>query len=119
MTLDVADRWREAAWSRILNTPATSFDYEIAGALRVVPTQGTGARSRTCGGTLLNLRRKKRGRPGVTLAEVLRACEALKAQGRAVGPTNVRLELGRGSFNTIVRHLRALGYGRPAPRKDS
>lgn len=62
--------------------------------------------------------RKKRGRPGVTLEDVRQACEALKAQGRKVGPTNVRLELGRGSFETIGKHLRALGYARtPRTRK--
>lgn len=55
---------------------------------------------------------RKRGRPGVTLDDVRLASDALKAQGRVVGPTNVRLELGRGSFETIVKHLRALGYER-------
>lgn len=49
------------------------------------------------------------GRPGITVDDVKRACEALRQQGRPIGPVNVRLELGRGSFTTIVRALRALG----------
>lgn len=57
-------------------------------------------------------KKKARGRPGLTLEEVARACEALKNQGRVVGPTNVRLEIGRGSFATITRCLRELGYER-------
>ncbi|MBL0425416.1 DNA-binding protein [Ramlibacter alkalitolerans] len=54
--------------------------------------------------------KRSRGRPGVTEEEVRRACEALMAQGRRIGPTNVRLELGHGSYETIIKHLRALGY---------
>lgn len=50
------------------------------------------------------------GRPGITLEEVRAACARLEQQGRFVGAVNVRLELGRGSFTTIQRHLRALGY---------
>jgi hypothetical protein len=54
---------------------------------------------------------RKRGRPGVTLEDVREACKRLTAQGRRIGPTNVRLELGaRGSFRTIVQHLRTLGH---------
>ncbi|MFC5496299.1 DNA-binding protein [Caenimonas terrae] len=53
---------------------------------------------------------RKRGRPGVTLEDVREACKRLAAQGRRIGPTNVRLELGRGSFRTIVKHLRTLGH---------
>ncbi|MRT01547.1 hypothetical protein GJQ57_23160 [Ralstonia pickettii] len=49
------------------------------------------------------------GRPGITVDDVKNACEALRQQGRPIGPVNVRLELGRGSFTTIVRALRALG----------
>jgi hypothetical protein len=49
------------------------------------------------------------GRPGITVEDVRRACEALQRQGRLVGPVNVRLELGRGSYSTIVRALRTLG----------
>lgn len=51
---------------------------------------------------------RKRGRPGVTLEDVRQACDRLKEQGRAIGPTNIRLELGRGSFQTITKHLRVL-----------
>ncbi|QKL60734.1 DNA-binding protein [Ralstonia solanacearum] len=48
------------------------------------------------------------GRPGITLVDVVRACVALKQQGRRLGPSNVRLELGRGSMTTISRHLQRL-----------
>lgn len=51
------------------------------------------------------------GRPGITLEDVRLAADNLTRQGRIIGPTNIRLELGRGSFNTIQRHLRALGIG--------
>jgi len=50
------------------------------------------------------------GRPGITVEEVAEACESLMRQGRNVGPQNVRLELGRGSYTTITRFLRLLGY---------
>jgi Plasmid replication region DNA-binding N-term len=57
------------------------------------------------------------GRPGITVADVAKACEVLRAQGRTIGPTNVRLELGTGSYNTIIRALRALGYsGKDTPK---
>ena len=55
-------------------------------------------------------KRKGVGRPGVTLEDVRAACKALHEQGRTVGPTNVRLELGRGGYGTITRHLHMLGY---------
>ena len=58
-----------------------------------------------------------RGRPGIQLADVWRACEALRKQGRRIGPTNVRLELGTGSYSTIVKHLRALGSTLPPERE--
>jgi hypothetical protein len=58
-----------------------------------------------------------RGRPGITLDDVRQACEALKKQGRVIGPTNVRLELGRGSLETVTKHLRALGYPRTRPAR--
>ncbi|MGY2492131.1 DNA-binding protein [Cupriavidus sp. CP313] len=47
---------------------------------------------------------------GISAADVVRACVALKKQQRRVGPVNVRLELGRGSYSTIVRHLRTLAF---------
>jgi hypothetical protein len=52
---------------------------------------------------------RRRGRKGITLEDVRTACERLEQQGRSVGPTNVRLELQRGSYQTIMKHLRALG----------
>lgn len=62
--------------------------------------------------------RKNRGRPGVTLEEVRAACERLDQQRRSTGPKNTRIELGRGSYTTILNHLRALGRAPPAsPRK--
>ncbi|WP_459190558.1 DNA-binding protein [Ralstonia pseudosolanacearum] len=54
-------------------------------------------------------RRNVGGRPGITVEDVRRACEALQQQGRSIGPVNVRLELGRGSYSTIIRALRTLG----------
>jgi hypothetical protein len=57
---------------------------------------------------------QKRGRKGITLEDVRRACERLEQQRRSVGPTNVRLELKRGSYQTIIKHLRTL----EAERKD-
>lgn len=52
----------------------------------------------------------KRGRKGITLEDVRAACERLALQRRIVGPINVRLELGgRGSYGTIMKHLKTLG----------
>jgi hypothetical protein len=48
------------------------------------------------------------GRKGVSLVDVVRATVALRKQGRVVGPFNLRLELGRGSYSTIGRHIRRL-----------
>ncbi|WP_162252956.1 DNA-binding protein [Massilia sp. Root133] len=48
------------------------------------------------------------GRPGITIVDVARACVALSRQKRRIGPSNVRLELGRGSMTTISRHLHRL-----------
>ena len=60
--------------------------------------------------------RKNRGeRPGITVEDVKRACDALRRQGRPVGPVNIRLELGRGSYSTIIRAMRTLGVA-PAPK---
>jgi hypothetical protein len=58
-------------------------------------------------------KRRGKGRPGITVEDVERACEALKQQGRVPSPTTVRLELGVGSYASIIKHLRALGYGPP------
>ncbi|KGX39747.1 DNA-binding protein [Burkholderia pseudomallei] len=57
------------------------------------------------------------GRPGITLDDVKQACEALRQQGRPIGPVNVRLELGRGSYTSIIRALRALGLAPVHARK--
>jgi len=54
--------------------------------------------------------KRRVGRPGITLVDVQRACDALARQGRKIGPLNVRLELGSGSYATIVNFLRLLGY---------
>ncbi len=51
---------------------------------------------------------KQRGRPGVSIDDVLQAIDALQKQGRHPGPVNVRLELGRGSYSTITRYLRVI-----------
>ncbi|WP_080296058.1 DNA-binding protein [Burkholderia pseudomallei] len=61
--------------------------------------------------------RNRGGRPGITVEDVKRACEALRQQGRPIGPVNVRLELGRGSYTTIIRALRALGFTKIGERK--
>ncbi|QJW85194.1 DNA-binding protein [Ramlibacter terrae] len=45
------------------------------------------------------------------------AVDALKAQDRPIGPYNVRLELGRGSYTTITALLRELGFSGQSPRK--
>jgi len=53
-------------------------------------------------------------RTGISAPDVVRACVALKQQRRRLGPVNVRLELGRGSYSTIVRHLRTLAFSEPS-----
>jgi hypothetical protein len=50
------------------------------------------------------------GRPGITIVDVARACIALEEKSRRLGPTNVRLELGKGSMTTISRHLQRLAF---------
>lgn len=50
--------------------------------------------------------RKQRGRPGISRGDVEAAVAALLQQQRNPGPVNVRLEIGRGSYSTIIRHLR-------------
>ncbi|MDM0018035.1 DNA-binding protein [Variovorax saccharolyticus] len=52
---------------------------------------------------------KRPGPKGISVDDVKKAVEALQRQGRFVGPVNVRLELGRGSYATITRVLRELG----------
>lgn len=60
-----------------------------------------------------------RGRPGVQLEEVREAAVQLLLEKRFVGPVNIRLELGRGSYTTIQRHLRELGLAPTLGRKTS
>jgi len=59
------------------------------------------------------------GRRGISLVDVIRATVALKRQGRVAGPFNLRLELGRGSYRTIGRHLRRLALVRTTGRGDA
>lgn len=42
---------------------------------------------------------------GIQLKDVSSAVEKLEDQGRVAGPTNVRLQIGRGSYSTIQRLL--------------
>lgn len=49
-----------------------------------------------------------RRRPPLTIVDVARACVSLQKQRRSFGPTNVRLELERGSYRDITRYLRRL-----------
>lgn len=58
-----------------------------------------------------------RGRPGITIQDVEKAVTALRAQGRSIGQTNVRLELGRGSRTTITEFLRELGLSKPRDKR--
>jgi hypothetical protein len=53
------------------------------------------------------------GRKGISMADVVNACLSLMKEGRNLGPTNVRLQLGRGSMTTISRHLQTLGLRQP------
>lgn len=48
------------------------------------------------------------GRRGVQAADVIRAYVSLKKQGREPTLTNLRLELGRGSYSTIAEKLSSL-----------
>lgn len=56
-------------------------------------------------------------RPGLSAADVVRAYVALLRQGRHPGPTNIRLELGKGSFSTIAKHIHRLAFIRPHRRR--
>jgi hypothetical protein len=47
-------------------------------------------------------------KPALTLVDVARACVSLHKQRRTFGPTNLRLELERGSYRDITRYLRRL-----------
>ena len=45
------------------------------------------------------------GRKGITSVDVLRAYIALLEEGRLPGPSNLRLQLGTGSYTTIAQHI--------------
>ena len=53
------------------------------------------------------------GRKGISQADVVRAYVSLVKQHRVPSPTNLRLELGTGSYSTIAQHLRTLAFRRP------
>lgn len=48
------------------------------------------------------------GRTGITREDVIRAYVQLLKEGRYPGPTNLRLQLGTGSYTTIAQHLSSL-----------
>lgn len=50
------------------------------------------------------------GRIGITAADVVTACVSLNRQQRSIGLRNLRLELGRGSYGTIYKHVRMLSF---------
>ena len=59
-------------------------------------------------------------KPALTLVDVARACVSLHKQRRTFGPTNLRLELERGSYRDITRYLRRLALiDRRARRRPS
>lgn len=49
-------------------------------------------------------------RKGITGADVVRAYVELRREGRAPSLLNLRLQLGRGSYSTIARHLRTMAF---------
>ena len=53
------------------------------------------------------------GRKGISQVDVIRAYVSLVKQHRVPSPTNLRLELGTGSYSTIAQHLRHLAFQRP------
>lgn len=62
-------------------------------------------------------------RKGITGADVVRAYVELQREGRAPSLLNLRLQLGRGSYSTIARHLRTFAFAQlPAaarrPRRE-
>lgn len=62
---------------------------------------------------------KARGRPGIGLHDVARACIALQKQRRAFGTSNLRLELGKGSYSTLVKYRRRLALIDPNAKNDA
>jgi hypothetical protein len=59
----------------------------------------------------------RRGRPGITRSDVEAAVAALLLQRRTPGPVNIRLELGSGSYSTILRFLRDISSSSPAKKE--
>ena len=53
------------------------------------------------------------GRKGIKDEDVIRAYIALLQQRRIPGPVNLRLELGTGSYTTILQSLRKLALRHP------
>ena len=56
------------------------------------------------------------GRRGITSVDVLRAYIALLKEGRLPGPSNLRLQLGTGSYTTIAQHVQRLALRHPQLR---
>ncbi len=50
------------------------------------------------------------GRKGIQPRDTVRAYIALKKQERAPTLLNLRLELGRGSYSTLQKHLQMLAF---------
>lgn len=61
---------------------------------------------------------RRPGPRGISADDVRQAALALQQQGRFVGPVNIRLELGRGSYATITRYLRELNLSAPPRGKQ-
>lgn len=53
------------------------------------------------------------------MVDVLRATVALRKQGRVAGPQNLRLELERGSYSTICRHMQRLALVHTGVRRGN
>ena len=56
------------------------------------------------------------GRNGITAVDVIRAYIALLKERRLPGPSNLRLELGTGSYTTISQHVQWLALRHPRLR---
>ena len=56
------------------------------------------------------------GRKGITSVDVLRSYIVLLKEGRLPGPSNLRLQLGTGSYTTIAQHIQRLALRHPQLR---
>lgn len=56
------------------------------------------------------------GRKGITSVDVLRAYIVLLEEGRLPGPSNLRLQMGTGSYTTIAQHIQRLALRHPQLR---